>query len=152
MDHCQVLGNIALEDAVLEIHHGPLFTLFDICMVILNHQINLNDDKITTFNIANLVLEEHRLGHIQLVVLSSTVHQLIDTGEIFINLNQAIGDIQKFIIKYKDGIDNTMIEKINAYIDLSKKYESTDNSILQLENKMVDWSYRKNIKNPQINI
>lgn len=143
MDHCQILGNISREDAVLEIHHGPLFTLFDICMVVLNHQINLNDDKINTFNIANIVLREHKLGNIQFVVLSSTAHQLIDTGEIFINLNQGIGNIQEFINKYKDGIDGMMVEKINKYIDMSKQYKSTDNSILKLEKTMVDWSYRK---------
>ena len=76
-------------------------------------------------------------------MLSSTAHQLIDTGEIFINLNQGIGNIQEFINKYKDGIDGMMVEKINKYIDMSKQYKSTDNSILKLEKTMVDWSYRK---------
>ena len=142
MDHCQILGNISREDAVLEIHHGPLFTLFDICLVVLNHLI-VNDDKnITTFNVAKIVLDEHRLGDVQFVVLSKTAHQLIDTGEIFINLNQGIGDIQSFINRYRDGIDEVMVDKINRYIDMSKKFESTDNGILELEDKMISWSYR----------
>lgn len=142
MDHCQVLGNISREDAVLEIHHGPLFTLFDIVMVILNHLLKQEDAHITTFNVSKIVLQEHREGNVQLVVLSKTVHQLIDTGQIFINLNQGIGNIQKFIDKYRDGIDENMANKINNYIDMSKKYDSTDNSILELESKMVSWSYR----------
>jgi hypothetical protein len=142
MDHCQILGNISREDAVLEIHHGPLFTLFDICLVVLNHLIANNDKNITTFNVAKIVLDEHRLGDVQFVVLSKTAHQLIDTGEIFINLNQGIGDIQSFINRYRDGIDEVMVDKINRYIDMSKKFESTDNGILELEDKMISWSYR----------
>jgi hypothetical protein len=142
MDHCQILGNISREDAVLEIHHGPLFTLFDICLVVLNHLIANNDKNITTFNVAKIVLDEHRMGDVQFVVLSKTAHQLIDTGEIFINLNQGIGDIQSFINRYRDGIDEVMVDKINRYIDMSKKFESTDNGILELEDKMISWSYR----------
>jgi hypothetical protein len=142
MSHCQVLGNISLGDATLEIHHGPLFTLFDICLVVLNHLIKNDDKHITTFNVAKIVLDEHMKGNIQFVVLSKTVHQLIDTGEIFINLNQGIGNIQNFIYKYQDGLDEIMIDKINRYIDLSEKFQSTDNNILELEDKMVSWSYR----------
>jgi hypothetical protein len=142
MDHCQILGNISREDAVLEIHHGPLFTLFDICLVVLNHLIANDDKNITTFNVAKIVLDEHRMGDVQFVVLSKTAHQLIDTGEIFINLNQGIGDIQSFITRYRDGIDEVMVDKINRYIDMSKKFESTDNGILELEDKMISWSYR----------
>jgi hypothetical protein len=82
------------------------------------------------------------MGDVQFVVLSKTAHQLIDTGEIFINLNQGIGDIQSFINRYRDGIDEVMVDKINRYIDMSKKFESTDNGILELEDKMISWSYR----------
>ncbi len=143
MNHCQILGNISSEDAVLEIHHGPLFTLFDICMVVTNSLIKRGYDKISTFTVSKIVMDEHKAGNIQIVVLASTAHQLIDTGEIFINLNQGIGNIGAFISKYKDGLDDVLIDKINKYIDLSKEYDSTDNSILDLEENMVSWSYRK---------
>ena len=143
MDHCQVLGNISRFDAELQVHHGPLFTLFDYCMIVLNYLIAHDYDKITTYRVAELVLLEHNLGNVQGVVLCKTVHQLIDTGEIFINLNQGIGNINAFINKYRDGIDDVMKEKINNYIDMSEKFESTDNDILSLENKMISWSYRK---------
>ena len=38
--------------------------------------------------------------------------------------------------------DEVMVDKINRYIDMSKKFESTDNGILELEDKMISWSYR----------
>ena len=142
MDHCQVLGNISRFDATIEAHHGPLFTLFDYCVIVINSMMKRNE-KITTFRVAKKVLEEHFNGNVQIVMLCKTVHQMIDTGEIFINLNQGIGDVNAFIKKYKDGLDETYIDKINAYIDLSKKFESTDNGILELEKNMVCWSYRK---------
>ena len=143
MDHCQVLGNISRFDAELQVHHGPLFTLFDYCMIVLNYLLAKDYDKITTFRVAELVILEHTAGHVQGVVLCKTVHQLIDTGEIFINLNQGIGNINAFIETYKDGIDDRMKEKMNSYIDMSEKFESSDNNILDLENKMISWSYRR---------
>ena len=142
MDHCQVLGNISRFDATLEIHHGPMLTLFDYCAIVTNYLMKKKDPEITTFKVARIVLEEHIQGNIQLVVLSKTVHQLIDTGEIFINLNQGLGNIGKFLFKYHDGLDDLYIDKINRYIDLSKKFHSTDNQILDLEKNMVNWSYR----------
>ena len=38
---------------------------------------------------------------VQIVMLSKTPHQLIDTGEIFINLNQGIGKVINFSKNYK---------------------------------------------------
>ena len=142
MDHCQVLGNISIEDAILEVHHGPLLNLFDICMIITNAFIKRKKEDISTFTVAEAVMREHLLGHIQFVVLCQTVHQAIDTGQIFINLNQGIGNIQEFLNKYHDGLDDVLIDKINQYIDLSKKFESTDNGIFTLEENMIEWRYR----------
>lgn len=142
MDHCQVLGNISRFDATIEAHHGPLFTLFDYCVIMINSMMK-RKEKINTFRVAKRIIEEHFEGNIQVVMLCKTVHQLIDTGEIFINLNQGIGNVNEFIKKYRDGLDDVYVDKINAYIDLSKKFESTDNGILELEDNMVCWSYRK---------
>lgn len=142
MDHCQVLGHISRFDATLELHHGPMLTLFDYCAIITNAMIARNSDRINTFTIAKRVIDEHIAGHVQLVVLCKTVHQLIDTGEIFINLNQGIGDVKAFLDTYHDGLDDIYVAKINEYINLSKKFESTDNKILDLEENMVNWSYR----------
>lgn len=143
IDHCQVLGNISRYDAELQVHHGPLFTLFDYCMIVLNYLLAQDYSKITTFKVAELVILEHVAGHVQGVVLCKTVHQLIDTGEVFINLNQGIGNINAFIDTYKDGLDDKIKEKINNYIDMSEKFDSNDNDILKLENKMISWSYRR---------
>ena len=141
MSQCQILGNITSSDAVIEAHHGPLFTLFDYCVIITNFLLK-KEGKVTTFRVAKLVLDEHFAGNVQIVMLAKTPHQLIDTGEIFINLNQGIGKVINFIKKYKEGLDETYIKKINAYIRMSEQHESSDNGLLELDGKTVNWSYR----------
>lgn len=141
MEHCQVLGNVNRYDATIELHHGPALTLFDYCAIVTNSFIK-RKKKINTFRIANAVMDEHLLGNVQFVMLSKTVHQMIDSGELFISMKQAIGDVNTFLKKYKDGLDDMYIDKINRYIDMSKKYDSTDNGIFDLEENMVNWSYR----------
>ena len=34
LNKCQVLKNVTDEDCEIEMHHGPIFTLFDICSII----------------------------------------------------------------------------------------------------------------------
>lgn len=141
MSQCQILGNISSMDAVIEAHHGPIFTLFDYCVIITNFLLK-KEGKVTTFRVAKLVLDEHFNGNVQIVMLAKTPHQLIDTGEMFINLNQGIGNVTKFIKKYKEGLDESYIHKINSYIRMSEEHESSDNGLLELDGKQVNWSYR----------
>lgn len=140
MEHCQVLGNISRYDAVIEMHHGPMLTLFDYCSIVVDHLLN-EGHTINTFKIANTVLQEHYLEHVQVVMLSKTVHQLVDSGELFINLNQGIGNVNEFLKKFNKGLERYK-SKINEYIDLSKKFRSHDSNILELEETMISWSYR----------
>lgn len=139
LPHCQVLGNIDKEDAIIEVHHN-LFTLFDICAIITDYHL-LKDEKVNSFMIAKEVIDEHYAGHVQLVNLCKTVHQAVDTGEVFINLNQGTGNLNAFIDKYKSALGR-YVEKINEYIELSKKFRSHDSGIFDLSEKMVDWSYK----------
>ena len=133
MEHCQVLGNISRYDAVIEMHHGPMLTLFDYCSIVVDHLLNEGH--------TNIVLQEHYLEHVQVVMLSKTVHQLVDSGELFINLNQGIGNVNEFLKKFNKGLERYK-SKINEYIDLSKKFKSHDSNILELEETMISWSYR----------
>ena len=141
MDHCQVLGNIDRFDATIEMHHGPMLTLFDYCAIVVDSLISRNESNINTFKVAKIILDEHYKEHIQVVMLSKTVHQAVDSGELFINLNQGIGNVNEFLKEYKDGLHNYK-DKINKYIDLSKKFKSHDSNIFDLEDKMISWNYR----------
>lgn len=149
LTNCQILGNVhdngKDKDATVEMHHGPLFTLFDYCGCLINHML-LNEelkDQITTYRIAEIILDEHFNGNIQTVNLSKTIHQLIDSNKMFINFKQAQGNLSGFIKKYGDGLSGPQKEKVDAFIELCRLNKSTDNRLLELKESMYDWSNRR---------
>lgn len=130
LNFCQVKGNIAEdEDAgvkdLIEMHHGPIFTLFDITSIILNYML-VKDMKITTFSVANKVIEEHFKHRVQTVMLCETVHQLVHDNKVFLNYRQGFGDLYSFLEIYYEGLDEVMVNKIIEYIEKCKKYDSND--------------------------
>lgn len=153
LTYCQVLSNIdeknmVAEDdgkkqkkrsSLLEMHHGPIFTLFDYAQILTEWMI-VNDKKITTFRVADLLLQEHFDNRVQTVMLSKTIHEQVHEGSIFINLKQAFGDLNGFIDRYSAGLSVPMIEKVNRYIEKSIKHDSFDNGVLELNYRVKDWS------------
>lgn len=130
LNFCQVKGNISEdEDAgvkdLIEMHHGPIFTLFDVVSIILNYML-VKDMKITTFSVANKVIEEHFKHRVQTVMLCETVHQLVHDNKVFLNYRQGFGDLYSFLEIYYEGLDEIMVNKIIDYIDKCKKYDSND--------------------------
>lgn len=137
LNRCQVFKNVTDEDATIEMHHGPVFTLFDICAIVLEYFI-LKKWKITTYRVAKVVLNEHLLNRVQVVMVSKTVHEEIHNGDIFINYKQAWGDLGAFIKKYKDGMSDEYRAQLNRYIDRSLLYDSNDFGILELTKFLPD--------------
>ena len=137
--HCQILGNLTTDDVDIEVHHNCL-THFDICAIITNALLK-RGETVTTFEVARRDLLEHKLEHVQLVCLSCSAHESVNTGEVFINLNQGIGNLRAFIEKYRDGIDDNYKEKLNKYIRMSKEFKSTDSEIFELSEDLEKWDY-----------
>lgn len=131
LDHCQVMKNIDDKDCDIEMHHGPIFTLYDICSIVLEYY-RIKKWKISTFRIADSVLDEHQKHRVQVVMLSTTMHQLVHEKEIFINFKQAYGDLQSFLEKYSVALLPEHKEKLNRYIDRCTLQESTDYDVLEL--------------------
>ena len=101
LNHCQVLSDLSDLDCEIELHHGPIFTLYDTCSVILEYFL-MKKWKITSFRIADQVLTEHEENRVNCVMLSSTIHEEVHNRDIFINMKHAWGDINGFINKYYD--------------------------------------------------
>lgn len=131
LNHCQVLSNLDDNDCKIEMHHGPIFTLFDYCSIVLEYFL-LRKWKINTFRIADVVLTEHQKNHVQIVMLSSTIHQEVHARDLFINYRHAYGDLNAFIRKYGVAFLPEHKEKLNRYIDKSLMVDSTDNGLLKL--------------------
>ena len=136
LNKCQVLKNITDEDASIEMHHGPIFTLFDVCAIVLEYFM-MKKWKISTFRIADAVLDEHQKNRVQVVMVSKTVHEEIHNGDIFLNYHQAYGDLSAFIKKYGPAISDEYREQLNRYIDRSLLYDSSDFGVLELNKNLI---------------
>lgn len=136
LDRCMVMKNITDQDCDIEMHHGPIFTLFDYCAIVVEYFL-LKKWKITTFRIADAVLTEHQMNRIQVVMVSATIHEEIHNKNIFINYKQAYGNLHEFIDKYIEVIRNTdFADKLNRYIDRCLLYDSNDFGMLELNKKL----------------
>ena len=148
LNFCQVLSNIKSEEeedyTKIEMHHGPILTLFDYISIVIDWMLYHNK-KINSFIVADIILEEHFANRIQVVMLSSTVHELVHDNNIFISTKQAFGDLNAFLKKYRDGVSQEQLQKINHYIELCKKYDSFDKHSLDIST-IKKWS-EKNKKN-----
>lgn len=131
LDHCSVLKKLTDEDCDIEMHHGPIFSLYDYCTIVLNYYL-YKGWKPTTFDIANIILEEHLQDHIHVVMLSTTIHEEVTNRQIFLNVNQAWGDLGKFLKIYHDGLDRDLKEKYNRYMDKSLMMDSETYDILKV--------------------
>lgn len=144
LNRCQVLSNIDTEDSdinetQLEMHHGPVLTLFDIVSIVTDWAI-MNKLNITTFSIAERVLQDHFDNIVQVVMLTTTIHQQVHEGNIFINTGQAFGDLSVFLEKYMDGLSLRHIDKINKYLIKSLEMESYHNGCLSIEQQVRNWN------------
>lgn len=143
LNFCQVLSNIKQEDETsdidIEMHHGPILTLFDYVSIVIDHKL-YNGEPVNTFIVADTIIDEHFKNNVQVVMLSKTVHEEVHLNNIFINTKQAFGDLNAFLEKYKDGISDEQITKINKYIELSEKYDSYDKGVLELRDKIKSWN------------
>lgn len=139
----QVLSNIEVSDdkkskVVLEMHHGPILTLFDITMIICNWY-RLNNIPITTFDVADRILEEHQKNRVRVILVSKTVHEQIHEGNIILNYQQGWGDTNAFLEYYKDGITRDIKDRINKYIQWSKTHDSFDDNVLEIARNLRRW-------------
>lgn len=139
LTHCQVLPDIEPDEdgkIDIEMHHGPILTLYDICEIMIEYFL-IKERRITTFSIADAVLEEHQKNRVQVVMLLATVHEEVHNRNIFINYKHAWGDLDAFIKKYGIAISDTLKIKINRYIDRSLLNDSNDYGVLKLNDSLL---------------
>lgn len=132
INYCQVSSKIYDTDATIELHHGPIFTLYDVTSVVLNWYLKTGT-KINTFRIVNRVLDEHFDLHVQVIMMTTTNHQAAHNRDIFNHFNQGIGNINEFIKFYSDCLDDIHKYKIWNFINFCKDNPSFDRGILDVD-------------------
>ena len=139
LDRCQINGNISDGMANVEMHHNFL-TIFDITILISQHILN-TVGRCTTFDIVQLLIQEHRNNNIPIVMLSETAHQLYHSDpDIYIPISMTFGQWWDLLLKYRYGITLDIAYKVVKYIDnCQKNNELTDVSYYQLSDTIKSW-------------
>lgn len=137
LNFCAVLGNLKEDNSVkIEMHHGPIFNLFDICDIVARAMFKRGEKKITTFQVAKRVLEEHERDNIMIVMLSKSPHKG-GHFNLFIHIKSTVGRIDRFIDRYHDGMEDEHWDYISRYIQECKKCKDTvDNGLFDTANRL----------------
>jgi len=125
MNNCAIFAGVSREDCRIEIHHFP-FSLFDITRIILDDALENNED-VSSFAIVSRVVLEHFLGHVGLIPLSLTAHELAHSGSITLSLKNVTGDWQAFVKKFAYVMTKEDLERLSFLVKASAS-ESLNNS------------------------
>jgi len=125
LTNCAILGNIESEKGdktKIEMHHGPIYTLYDYASIVLQ---KFMDEKLdlNTFDIAEEVLDLHRRNLVQVVMLSESVHKSMDNPEKapFIFFEMTHGDLIQFVKEYNKYFSFKNRNDLKKYINDYKK-------------------------------
>lgn len=130
---CQVFSQVYDKvDANVEFHHGPIFTLYDICEVALTKFIRTGT-RINTFRVADDVLQLHFDMKVNGVILSKTVHEMAHNEDIFLNINQSIGDVNAYIQDNARYFTPEVRYKLWTYAKMCRENPSFDKGALDLD-------------------
>ena len=133
IDFCQVFSKVYDKiDATVEFHHGPIFTLYDICEIELTKFLKTGA-RINTFRIADSVLDLHFAMKVNGVLLSSTVHEMVHNEDIFINLNQSVGNVNAYIQEYAKYFTPEIKYKLWNYVKMCENNPSFDKGSLDVD-------------------
>lgn len=143
MDHCQLLSHISAEDADIELHHN-FMTIFDIALMITEHTINTTG-YISTFDLVQLLKEEHKANRIPIVMLCKTAHQMYhNNDDMYIPAQMCFGYWIELLQKYHKGITKKIAANVLDYIDHSINNTSIDAktmvSMLELKENLESWA------------
>lgn len=142
LDRCQFHGNINTGmDVTIEMHHNML-TIFDIAVIITEHVLNTKG-YISTFDLIQLLKQEHINHRVQLVMLSLTPHQLYHNNpDFFIHPKMCFGNWVEFLERYNSGLTQDIAYKLLFYLKRAEDLgESTDNDLLEVRDKILSWNH-----------
>ena len=145
MNRCAVMGNLPVEDPKIkiEMHHGPIFSLFDICDIVARASLKRGRQDLTTFDVADIVLSEHEQDNIMVVMLSKMVHMSGAHNKksnrgLFIDITATFGRIDRFLDHWSDGLEREHYYYIKNYIKECRNAEgkTVDQGLFDIADKL----------------
>ena len=133
-------GNISHDIASLEMHHGPIFTLYDYVKIMIDYAFDTGI-PVSTFSIAKLVMHEHEMNRVQVVMLTKNNHKLVHANQLHIDLRQCHGSLHEFVHLYAKYIKRSpkLLRKLNDYKISLESGSFNDTSIIT-PSTSIDWS------------
>lgn len=150
LDRCAILGNVTVEDADIELHHNIL-GLFDICVLIATHIVN-TVGYITTFDLVQLLIQEHYANNIGITFLSKTAHQIYTNDpDGYLPPSCTYGAWFNLLGKYQYGITFDIAYKVIKYI---RKYQNEMPSTVKLpqQEEVLSWAAYNTYGEPLSNL
>ena len=147
LNRCQVYSNISSSEdanmATIEMHHNIL-TIFDVALIIAEHMLNVQG-AITTFDICELLKNEHINHRVCTVMLSKTAHQKVHNDKNFIiPPSMCFGDWVSFLSLYRTGITRDIAFKLIYYLDKcihsNNQLSDVTKKQLELRDWIIQWS------------
>lgn len=143
LNHDAFNSDITDNMACLEMHHGPIFTLYDYVKIIIDYSF----DKglfVNTFLVAKRVMEEHACNRVQVVMLTKNNHALVHAGKLKVDFRQCHGSIKDFITIYKDYIIRSpnLLRKIAQYKSYIDNDQLHDTSFIQPD-AILTWAIKE---------
>ena len=138
IDRCQIMGNVTVDDADIELHHNVL-GLFDICLLISSHIVN-TIGIITTFDLIQLLIQEHYENRVGVTFLSKTAHQIFTNDpNAYIPPEMTFGRWWELLSRYRYGITYDIATKVVKY--LQKYQDHLPSSVdIHLQDEILQWS------------
>lgn len=137
LKNCAFLGNVddCEGEVDIEIHHTPL-TIHEVIEIIATDML-FEKKSITTFDVAQRVMEEHFRNMIGIVPVSKTIHELIHDGKINVSINQVFGDVSGFLKKYARSVLPETSRKVEAFIKIADEVGTLpDKELLSVDEKV----------------
>jgi hypothetical protein len=133
--NCVLFREINDRMAPIEMHHGPIFTLFDLVEIKITYLYKQNV-PINSYRLAHYILKDHWDNIIQVAMLCKSAHAAVHNSVInkkekyFLSGDLAWGDINAFIHKYHEAFSINHYNKLKDYI---KRYDTFKNKNGQTE-------------------
>lgn len=138
---------ITSEMANIEMHHNFITLEF---MAIMLTEYTLNTKGcITTFELVQLLEEQHKNNRISVVMLSETEHEMHHNNPSdFISLKQCFGNPFEFIEKYISGMTLDICFKLLLHLKQEEQHgKSLDTNMVRAREEILSWQqYIKNVQ------
>lgn len=153
LNRCSVFSEIQdtgdkSSNTKIEMHHGPIFTLYDYVEINLRKRL-MNNEELSTFDIAYEVLDQHKKDLVQVVMLSEMAHQAADPKKdtvepLFVNINSSYGDLVKYLRQNKQYLSIKHLHKIKDYeLQYKNNTKKSDGKFKVFEEFITKWNIYK---------